>query len=76
MLHPCKTTLISSTQTLPNLIYSFGSPALLSPFSAFADSVASDYATPGLCSLTYSIGPAANAVAFGVTVLTTPSLEI
>lgn len=76
VLHPCKKTLITTTQTLPNLTYKFSEPALLSPFSAFVDSVATDYATSALCNLVYSINLAADATTFGVTIKTSPSLQI
>ena len=56
--------------------YIFGSPALFRPFSAFEDTVASDYSNPGLCKLTYSLSFAADAERFGVTIETTPSLQI
>jgi hypothetical protein len=43
VLHPCKKTIITSQQVILEKAYTFGSQALLSPFSAFEDSVASDY---------------------------------
>lgn len=76
VLHPCKKTLIASTQSLSNLTYTIGDPALLNPFTAFTNTVASEYATPSLCNLVYSLSPADDATDFGVTILTSPSLQI
>jgi hypothetical protein len=56
------------------MAYTFGSLALIRPFSAFEDSVESAYGTPGICQLTYSLSIAADAERFGVTIETAPSL--
>ena len=39
------------------MAYTFGDPALVIPFTAFEDSVATDYGVPGLCALNYLIEP-------------------
>ena len=39
LLHPCKTTTISSAQTIPGLVYVFGAAAIQQEFVQFSDSV-------------------------------------
>jgi hypothetical protein len=75
-LHPCKKTVITSQQVILEKAYTFGTKALLSPFSAFEDSVSNEYQIPELCQLTYSISTLADAARFGVTIETSPSLQI
>jgi len=46
----------------------FGNPVLVTPFTAFGDSVATQYGIVGLCALTYSLSLAADAISYGVSV--------
>ena len=39
LLHPCKTTMISTTQTISNMVYVFGAAAIQQLFSQFSDTV-------------------------------------
>ena len=66
LLHPCKVTSITSSQTISTIIYPFGDPTVNTPYVAFADSVATQYATPALCGLVYSIIDPTSATNFGV----------
>ena len=53
LIHPCKETVISSNQTIPDLQFFFGDPVLQQTFVAFGDSVADQYQQTNLCSLRY-----------------------
>lgn len=67
MLHPCKQTIITSTQTISDIVYIETNVASTGTFVAFQDSVATAYSLPALCALTYSIGDATDATTYGVT---------
>jgi hypothetical protein len=69
LIHPCKTTIITTTQTISNVIYNYGGPATQQLFTQFSDTVSSQYGVPGLCSLTYTLALSADATAFGVSIL-------
>ena len=69
LLHPCKTTTISTTQTIPSLSYLFGATATQQQFFEFTDSVSTQYSVPGLCALSYLIALSADAISFGVSIL-------
>ena len=80
LLHPCKVTSLTSSQTISTIIYPFGDPTVNTPFTAFDDSVATQYSDPTLCGLVYSITDPTSATNFGValsgmqiTVVTTDS---
>lgn len=70
LLHPCKATQITSLQIIVAMKYTFGNPALTTTFTTFDDSASTAYSTPGLCKLVYSLEPAADATAYGVSVQT------
>jgi hypothetical protein len=69
LLHPCKLTLITTTQTIADIVYTIGDPTTLTPFTAFSDTVSSEYSEPGLCGLVYSLSPASDATKFGVSIV-------
>ena len=46
----------------------FGDPTLVTPFTAFDDTVSTEYAMPGLCALAYSLSLAADATNYAVLV--------
>jgi hypothetical protein len=75
LLHPCKKTLLTTTQTIAAMNYIFGDPAMVTGFTAFNDSVALQYGVPTLCALSYSLSPSADATKYAVTV-DTPTLKI
>jgi hypothetical protein len=75
LLHPCKTTVIS-TASITNKQFYLGDTALSQIFTAWTDTVSTAYAVAGLCNLSYSLFPEADATNFGVTLVTTPSLAI
>ena len=66
LLHPCKLTQITLTQSVSDTSILFGDPAVIAPF-AFTDSVATQYGVPGLCALSLTLSPSADAATFGVT---------
>ena len=72
LLHPSKTTIISSTQTIPNLLYTFGDAALQQAFTEFTDSVSTQYGVVGLCALNYALSPSGDATTYGVLIVNTP----
>jgi hypothetical protein len=53
-----------------------GDTAMSKVFTAWTDTVSTAYAVAGLCNLSYSLLPGADATTFGVTIVTTPSLAI
>jgi hypothetical protein len=53
-----------------------GDTAFSQVFTAWTDDVSTAYAVAGLCNLSYSLFPEADANTFGVTLETTPSLAI
>ena len=55
LLHPCKTTLLTTSQTVGPLSYTFGDPVLTYLFAAFDDSVATQYGVAGLCAPVFSL---------------------
>jgi len=72
LLHPCVTTLITTSQTIGALQYTFGDPAVLTAFLDFGDSVSLDYNLPGFCPLVYTLDPPATASSFGASIQTSP----
>lgn len=52
----------------------FGSTAIEQQFHEFSDSVSTQYGVPGLCALTYSVSPTADALDFGVSILISESI--
>jgi hypothetical protein len=69
LLHPCKVTTITSSQTIPDITYGVTTAAVLTPFTAFTDNVSALYPNPPLlCGLSYHIENAATAAADGVTI--------
>lgn len=66
LLHPCKKTLLTTTQTIADISYTYPVSPLVKPFSAFADSVGVAYSNPTLCGLTYSLSDPTDASNFGV----------
>ena len=68
LYHPCKTTVITTSQTIANVIHQFGDPTSVTSFTAFSDSTASEYNVLSLCSIVYSLSNASDASTFGVTV--------
>lgn len=68
LLHPCKLTVISSTQTIADITYGVSTAAILTPFTAFSDTVSVAYSIPTLCALVYSIKDATIAAADGTTI--------
>lgn len=69
LLSPCQITQLTTTQTIADITFNFGSPAVLVPFAEFDDSEAMCYGMPGLCGVVYSINMPADASAYGVTVI-------
>ena len=69
LLHPCKITLITTSQAIGPITFPFGQPPVLTPFTNFADDVSVAYSNPTLCGLTYSLALAADATTFGVSII-------
>ena len=69
VLHPCKITQITTTQTIPDISFPFGGTALLTPFTNFDDTVSTEYGITDLCVLSYSLELAADATAYGTSII-------
>jgi len=67
LLHPCKKTLLTTSQTIADIYYTSGDPALLTSFASFDDSVAAQYNVIGLCAPVYSLESISDATAYEVT---------
>jgi hypothetical protein len=59
LIHPCKETFYSTTQTIADINYRFGDPPLVTSFSVFSDSVSLSYGITDLCAIRYEIQPSA-----------------
>jgi len=70
LLHPCKKTIITTSQTIGPINFDFGGSAVLTSFNNFSDSVATSYNIAGLCGLTYSLSLADDATTYGVSIVT------
>lgn len=68
LLHPCKTTIITTSQTINNITYTLDDPASVLTFLPFNDSVSTQYSVNNLCGLVYSLSLAATATTYGATV--------
>jgi hypothetical protein len=68
LLHPCKTTVITTSQNIASITHQFGDPVTITSFTAYSDSVATQYGVSSLCALVYSLTVASDATSFGVTV--------
>jgi hypothetical protein len=77
LFHPCKATLLTTTQTISDINFGFGGwdgstftmAALLKSFTNFADSVSTAYDVANLCDIQYALSPAAEAIKYGVTLV-------
>jgi hypothetical protein len=70
LLHPCKLTLITTSQVINPITYPFGGAAVFTAYTNFADTVSAQYSLPTLCGLIYSLSVAADATNYGVTIIT------
>jgi len=69
LLHPCKITLITTSQVINPITYPFGGAAVLTAFTNFADTVSVEYGLPTLCGLVYTLSLAADATTYGTTIV-------
>lgn len=69
LLHPCKLTVIKTTQTILDIVYPLGNPSLSTPFVEFGDTVSGEYGVIGLCGLVYSLELAADATRYGTSII-------
>lgn len=69
LLHPCKITLITTSQVINDIVFPFGGATVLTPYTNFADTVSAEYGIPTLCGLIYSLSLPADATTYGTTIV-------